>query len=159
VEKIFGMKASILIRNEHLVKLGVDNETIIDIALNNTEKNGFELLSMNSIVEDLYTEEDKVIISDDYDLKVYTNHERTFGAISIMYIDNLQDKMNDELEQGIYIIPSSIHEIIIVPKKLCNSEYSINNMITEVNLNEVDTEEVLSGHAYYYSNTEGFRIV
>ena len=48
------------------------------------------------------------------------------------------------------LLPSSIHEVILIPKSKSPDLKDLNEMINEVNETQVQEEEVLSDHAYYY---------
>ena len=47
-------------------------------------------------------------------------------------------------------MPSSIHECIVVPKRMGMSPKELGDMVREVNAAEVDREEVLSDRVYEY---------
>ena len=57
---------------------------------------------------------------------------------------------NDKIEKDLIIIPSSVHEVILIPKDNEISDEEINEMIGEVNENELETVEILSNHMYLY---------
>ena len=63
----------------------------------------------------------------------------------------LQRKMGYE---KVAIIPSSIHECILVPLEEGISETYLNYMVSEVNKNNVPIEEILSDHIYIYNAAE-----
>lgn len=83
---------------------------------------------------------------------VLTNSLRSFGAACILY-DGMLDKISEEIGENFYILPSSIHEMIIIPESNSPSREHLNEMITEVNQTQVDAEEVLSEYVYYYDCT------
>lgn len=83
---------------------------------------------------------------------VLTNSLRSFGAACILY-DGVLDKISEEIGENFYILPSSIHEMIIIPESNSPSREHLNEMITEVNQTQVDEEEVLSECVYYYDRT------
>ncbi len=83
---------------------------------------------------------------------VLTNSLRSFGAACILY-DGMLDKISEEIGESFYILPSSIHEMIIIPESNSPSREHLNEMITEVNQTQVDAEEVLSEYVYYYDCT------
>lgn len=158
VSDMCGMNASILVKNEHLCLWKIDKETVIEIALNNTKEKGFNTFSMKEIAEKYCDENgrcDDVFHQNGVDMKIYTTNNKLFGAISMLFLENEKDIDED----GVYIIPSSIHEVILLPKKMCESEEYINNVISEVNNSSVEKQEVLSEHAYYYNKSDGYRIV
>ena len=61
------------------------------------------------------------------------------------------EQISNEIEENFYILPSSIHEMIIVPESNSPSRAHLDEMITEVNETQVDEEEVLSERVYYYN--------
>ena len=82
---------------------------------------------------------------------VLTNSLRSFGAACILY-DGMLDKISEEIGENYYILPSSIHEMIIVPESNSPSRVHLDEMITEVNQTQVDDEEFLSDCVYYYDH-------
>ena len=83
---------------------------------------------------------------------VLTNSLRSFGAACILY-DGMLDRISEEIGENFFILPSSIHEMIIIPESNSPSREHLNEMITEVNQTQVDAEELLSEHVYYYDRT------
>lgn len=79
---------------------------------------------------------------------VVSNEERLFGAGTfIAELDRLK-----RLYEKFYVIPSSIHEVIVVPVNKCPfTKAQLNEQVREVNETEVDENEVLSDHAYYFN--------
>lgn len=72
-------------------------------------------------------------------------------SVSALILDpGVQKKIADmsAMKDGYYIIPSSIHEIIIVPKNRCASVASLNAIVRFVNSDCVSPEERLSDHVY-----------
>jgi hypothetical protein len=56
---------------------------------------------------------------------------------------------------GFYVIPSSIHEVIIVPSEDTYEADDIRNMIREINDTQVKVEEILSYSLYYFDKAQG----
>lgn len=81
---------------------------------------------------------------------VLTNSLRSFGAACILY-DGILEKMHEEIGENYYLLPSSIHEMIIVPESNSPSREHMNEMIAEVNQTQLDEEEFLSDCVYYYN--------
>lgn len=82
---------------------------------------------------------------------IISNESKTHGASSILHKDVLRDFASQKDVDRIWILPSSIHEMILVldDGTLC-SEY-LNSMIQEINETEVEPQEVLSSHSYIYN--------
>ena len=76
------------------------------------------------------------------------------GAAGIMY-EGVLKKLADKLESDMYILPSSIHEVIILPKSTMFNKEELMAMVRDVNTEGVSKDEVLSYTVYEYDrNTE-----
>lgn len=80
---------------------------------------------------------------------VLTNEIRSFGAATLAY-EHMLEMIAEKLDNSFYILPSSIHEVIIVPADSKLEMEELNETILEINESQVDPEEVLCDHAYYY---------
>lgn len=147
--------ASILVRNSHLNFWDVDENDLIKEALANTYKNMKCVVSnIVDALDDMLDEEAlEKIASQEVPLYVATNEKKLFGAIFMAFPEYLRQFC--ELIGGeYYILPSSIHEILLFPANECEDEEYINAMIREINDTTLSVEEVLSNHAYRYSDDE-----
>lgn len=148
VEKVG--KGCILIKNEHLEIWNVSAEEIIEEAIQNMqETNPAHLLNMMEILKELYDDPNGLIASK-LPMYVLTNTERVFGAGALLY-DNQLEKVAEEIKDDFYILPSSLHEVIILPKKFCTDIEYLVQMVHEVNEEQVDKEERLAENVYFYS--------
>lgn len=95
----------------------------------------------------------KEINESEFPMFVLTNKRRLFGAVCILYKDLLK-KIAEILDNDFYILPSSIHEIILVPYKSNESSEMYKNIVADVNMHEVFREEVLSDNVYQYCRSE-----
>ena len=84
---------------------------------------------------------------------VLSNNQRNYGAVSILYEGLLKD-IGERLQEDYYVLPSSVHEVIIVPESNSPGQEELEHMIVEINETQVEPEEVLSDRAYYYSRKE-----
>ena len=150
--------ATILIRNEHLKVWGMDEEQLLSFAYENVQRLiPPQLFLMREIVEEtLELGRRKPINLFEYpeNLKgefmyVLTNSHRNLGAAAILY-PGVQKKIAEILNGGYYVIPSSVHEMIIVPMTESITRKELDQMVKEVNENVVDPEEILSDHVYIY---------
>ena len=110
-----------------------------------------ELKTMNVVIHELL--EEPFDESEEDCMYVLTNPIRTFGAACILYEGVLED-IGNQLNENFYILPSSIHEVIIVPESKSPNRVELEEMIHEINETQVAVEEVLSDKAYYYSRKE-----
>ena len=72
---------------------------------------------MSELIKYVDTAEGRYSLDDPWcsNLYVLTNKSRINGAAGIMY-EGVLKKLADKLESDMYILPSSIHEVIILPK-------------------------------------------
>ena len=80
---------------------------------------------------------------------VLSNKSRVNGAACILYKDLLKD-FSIEMDKNLYILPSSTHEVILLPSDGTQESAHLKAMVQEVNRTQVDEEEVLSDSVYYY---------
>lgn len=86
-------------------------------------------------------------------MKVLSNARRLHGAVCILYPQVLE-KIAAAAGRSLYIIPSSIHEVILLEDRGKNTGDALRRMIAEVNRTQVPPEEVLSDNLYYYDLDE-----
>ena len=80
---------------------------------------------------------------------VVTNNEKVNGAVAICDKELLSN-IAREYNSNLVILPSSIHECIIHIDNNPDMEmYS--NMVRDVNKTQVEPEEILSDHAYFFN--------
>lgn len=75
----------------------------------------------------------------------------TLGATVLLYDDILKE-LSDLFEKDLIILPSSIHEVLILATDE-NDRQNLDHytaMVKEVNASQLQDEEILSDHAYYY---------
>ncbi len=83
------------------------------------------------------------------EMYVLTNSLKQYGA-SCMFYQNVLKKFSDNYNRDIYILPSSVHEVILVPVSEDINIHHLNHMVKEVNRQDVDNCEILSDHVYIY---------
>ena len=81
---------------------------------------------------------------------VLTNSLKSFGAACILY-DGMLNQISEQLGENFYVLPSSIHEMIIIPESNSPSRAHLNEMLTDVNQTHVAEEELLAERVYYYN--------
>ena len=75
------------------------------------------------------------------------------GATVLIYKDFLQN-FADKLQANLYIIPSSIHELLVIPDCGIGPLSYLTDMVRDINRTHVMEEEILSDCAYYYDHVE-----
>ena len=92
---------------------------------------------------------DELPDTDEAKMIIVTNKEKVNGAVAICDKELLSN-IAREHNSNLVILPSSIHECIIHIDNNPDMEmYS--NMVREINETQVEPEEVLSDHAYFFN--------
>lgn len=93
--------------------------------------------------EDIENEEERI------PMYVLSNRQKMQGAACIFYPDILKN-FSKEKNSDLYILPSSIHEVILLPAKDATDKEELLTMVTEINRTQVEECEVLADSVYYY---------
>ena len=149
--------ATMAIRNDHLDLWGVEKEELYRQASENTSK--FlpdDFSSMSAVIEELTEESEAHISFEDKEEEMYvlSNRIHSYGAAAILYSGRMEG-IGMYLKSNYYILPSSVHEVIVVPEKAAVEKEDLSAMVAEINRTQVEAEEVLSDHAYYYDRKKG----
>ena len=138
-----------LVTNQELQVWGISMNELLLAARENTPR----LFPVHMIDMDEMIAQAGIPISlDESAIPMYimTNEQEVNGASVLLY-DNVLESFALEKKTDFYILPSSIHEVII----LLDNEYAkapeeLARMVRETNRIVVDREEILSDHVYYY---------
>ena len=87
-------------------------------------------------------------LDDDFGMYLITNDVCVYGATNMLYDDVLYD-VSTKLGEDIFILPSSLHEVLVVPCSMGNPE-DLSQMVREINQNTVREEERLSNQVFKY---------
>lgn len=80
---------------------------------------------------------------------ILTNKQELNGASALLYGDILKDFANKK-RADMYILPSSIHEVIMVPADRINDPTKLLSIVHDANTTVVSIGDVLSDSVYYY---------
>jgi hypothetical protein len=74
----------------------------------------------------------------------------------VIFYPNMLKELADYHESDLFIIPSSVHETLIIPDtNMIMDIESLRDMICEVNRTAVADEEILSDNLYVYDRENG----
>lgn len=123
-------------------------------AIENMKKDGYRVTGMEELISELDPEqgEQRSPVRQE-EMYILTNKDKMYGAAGM-----LLDAYFLACRFGLgnfYILPSSIHEVILVPDRGEKTAEELNRMVQEVNREQVEPEERLSDHAYYYDWEKG----
>lgn len=101
--------------------------------------NMLQELDVDADMEEIYIQECPLI--------VVTNKNKMFGAGEIMLYE-VREKLLNMYPDGIWIFPSSVHELLVKPIQPDDNIDYLLNMVREINANEVAPEDRLSNNIY-----------
>ena len=78
-----------------------------------------------------------------------TNSSTNLGAAALYY-PNVQKRIGDMLQNSYYVLPSSIHEVMILPCSVNDNPEFLRKMVKEANETVVNPQEVLSDRVFMY---------
>lgn len=134
--------------------LDVDEEDLFDHAMKNLNKKQPVIAALSDAVmgsfENLY--HDKELPCGHFILSDGTLN--SFSA-ALLFKDGLMEKIADKYGCGYYILPSSVHEVILIPDKMVNNIDALKGMILTGN-EEVIPGEILSEKLFHFDKRNGF---
>ncbi|MFT4143106.1 MAG: DUF5688 family protein [Mobilitalea sp.] len=167
---------TIRVTNEHLKLWNMTLDEMESLALKNTT-NRFpaNIRSMEDVIGELLNEElaepslpsdlqeeiDQLKqetkqlseINSNTNMYILSNNKGINGAACLLY-KNVLKQFAEQLQSDFFILPSSIHEVILIPYHSSISYQQLTKMVQEVNLTQVAGDEVLSDKVYYYSRSK-----
>ncbi len=90
---------------------------------------------------------------DDGLMYVLSNEQRLNGA-AVALNEKAMEMVSEQIGGDFYVLPSSLHELLIVPKSAGMELSELESMVREVNATQVEPDEKLSDHVYAYDSRE-----
>ena len=173
--------ASIVFTDMLMEKLGSSEEEIIKLAKKNTEKiyppvlknvenailetiamkehdddnlemkNLLKYRSNNNLLE---AEQMTLSHSEGEQMHVLTNSQTKYGA-GVIFYDGILRKVSKIFGDDLFLIPSSIHEIILLPRYANVTEDELNIILNDVNDGFLNDDEILGLHVMVYDAKTG----
>ena len=144
-------EGSILIHNSHMKMWNCSVTDLMGLAKQNTPALfPWQCCTMEEVIRDMLDREhqDK-LLAEEVPMKVLSNRQRMNGAVCLIYPDVLE-RLAEEYETDLYILPSSIHETILLADSGREKPGELKAMIVQVNRTQVAPEEVLTDSLYRY---------
>lgn len=112
-----------------------------------------QLISMENqmfgFLGDNYLETGRISEEDKVPMYVLSNESGMLGA-SVLFYPGVQEKIAEALGEGYSVLPSSVHEVLIVPDSLSPDTLELAEMVRSVNKNVLDPKDVLSDNVMHY---------
>ena len=145
--------ASAQLRNEEMSRLNMTVEELYPIAKENTKRLFPPVLTrLDELLEEKYDE--NIGCLGDNNLYILTNNQGINGASYIIYEDIINN-FATEHDTDFFILPSSIHEILLLPVEDSMDKEELVEMVKEVNNYVVSELDYLSDNVYFYDRKIG----
>ncbi|MBE5923469.1 MAG: hypothetical protein E7271_03240 [Lachnospiraceae bacterium] len=155
--------ASALITNKEFDKWGVGIEEVYERALFNTmQKYPWDIQSITDMIVDLYKEKIEHLggnlpapsevfgdLPQDVNMYILTNHDKAYGATCMLY-DNVIANFAKVSNANVYVLPSSVHEVLLVPEYEGVDPSFLQYLLCEGNKSSVGFIDLLSDSIYYF---------
>jgi hypothetical protein len=140
---------STAISREMVRRWGITEDRLFEDALTIAPLNEPPVLrKMEDMLQEL-ADSEECVITGESQLYVATVQDRTYGA-SVMAYPGFLEAAADYINGSYYIIPSSVHEILILPEPYAPGVDDLETMIVQINEKVVDPAERLSDHVYHF---------
>nr|WP_296441483.1 DUF5688 family protein [uncultured Acetatifactor sp.] len=149
-DEAFG-EGSIPVHNPHMEAWETDTAELFALARRNTRRLfPWECRTLEEVLDEL----DGPSVQEDgwigLPLRVLSNDRRAYGAACLLYPGVLEGIAEKE-GCSFYILPSSVHEVILLPDDGEIVPDELKKMVAEVNRSYVAAEEVLTDSIYYFN--------
>lgn len=146
-----GGTMSVAVTDNLMEKYGVTVDDLHEAAMRNMDEiSPSTFKSMGQVLAEMMGEDfpHEMLPPDDGMMFVLSNNSKLYGAAAL-----LDDKVMSDIAERFgefYILPSSVHETLIVPKRDGMELSDLETMVREVNSTQVAEHEQLSDHVYAY---------
>lgn len=159
----------IRITNDLLDSIHMKEDALYQLAIENMESDSWKIQSVGKFIDDIFADNIFTIIppSDkskeaespekEPSLSIISNRANRNGAACLLS-PKILDRARKLLGCDFYIIPSNIHEILILDPADCSAE-ELRDHIREVNSTKIAPYMVLSDRVYGYTKEKGLYMV
>ncbi len=150
-----GETGSVLVTNKMLEQYGITPEQLHADAMKNApEVRPMEIKGMGEVLaEQMGIENAEMLgfaIPPEQDQMLVASVKGNVHGAGVLAYEDFMDKASDRVGGSFFILPSSIHEILIIPDNGQFDLKSLENMVREVNATTVDPVDKLTDNVYHY---------
>lgn len=186
VEDPFIGSGTALIHHKQREMWQVDEEKLYEMAVCNTDRLlGNEITPMGQVIRELLQRDmrrqleadmemgictgeqvdlwaveilDQMLPKDHHTMFVVSNHNKYLGAAAILNQERLLS-FASKLGCGFHVIPSSIHEMILIPETESLQREDLQRLLQEINEDGENVQDYLSDQVYYCDLEKGLQMV
>lgn len=145
----------VTIHNNLMEQWNVSEEELTEIAWKNLRenhpylfKNMFEVLNESILSDEVNIDE---IPQDAIPMYILSNEDKCNGAVYMLDLELLNKIAKYLMNDDLVILPSSRHEVIVLPAREATEYEYLKSMVMEVNRTQVSDEDYLSDSVYFYN--------
>lgn len=135
----------ILIKNKMFDYHGMTEDELYHLAVKNVREQK-QVVTLDQILKEMVGVEEDL---EQIPMLIAKTKYVTHGA-SVMLCEDVLSEAADMLKSDLYILPSSIHEIIVLPVDFRDDVTGLKDMVNTVNQTQVLPEEFLSDSVYFF---------
>lgn len=146
--------ATVLITNAMMEQFGVTKEQLHADAMENAQEiRPADFRAMAAVMAEMMGMPEEMMADMAPPMYVATNQDKVQGA-AVMFYPDFMDQAAKELGGDIFILPSSVHEVLILPDDGNMNAQELKEMVTSINASEVSPEDRLTDSVYHYDAQE-----
>lgn len=145
-------EASFAIKDWMLDTYGFSREELFQVARDNMNMQDYKCMSLNSVIGGMGFVEPEPGPADT--IYVLTNMSSIDGAAAILS-DKAMKQARETVGEDFFILPSSRHEVILVPRSSSLTVAELTDMVVSANRTVVEEKDLLSDHVYRYNSNTG----
>ena len=143
---------TILVTNQLLDQYGITKELLRADAMENaSEIRPSEIRGMSEVMSELAPGMIPEVAPEDEQMFVATVPNKIHGAGVIAYPNFMEDAAQ-KMGGDFFVLPSSIHEVLLVKDNGQVAAKELENMVKEVNATQVEPADQLTDHVYHYDS-------
>lgn len=152
--------ATMMINDELMKNWNITEAELHSVALQNEQNVQYSVRSMSSVLKSIGNNmslgDIENVLNDSIPFFIVTNENGINGSAVLLNTDYL--KMIESKIGKFYILPSSVHEIIVLPESEVNDVVYLKEMVKDVNDSVVEEDEILSYNVYQFTAKNGLEI-
>jgi len=151
---VFDSPGNIMIRNDLAEKIGISHDRLRESAFENIRRDGYVTSTLTDMIKGMLGDMDGLRDEDlcsptSFQMYIITNDSKYFGANCLL--DNeVFVELSDRLGSDLYVLPSSVHEVICVEASDSVDPVDLAEMVHSVNVSSVSDEDYLSDTIYRF---------
>ena len=131
------------------------NEVMVDALMNASLVEPATFQSMEEAIFDLSGGKDSALLTDErgevseMGIYILSNTQGRYGAAALFYPE-VKELIAQKVGKSYFVLPSSLHEVIIVPDNGSHTPEALERMVKEVNRTQVAPEDILCDRVMRY---------